>query len=171
MLEFSNVVPDEQLIDKLADRIVAEEQAGVLAWMLEGAAMLQVGGIPQTPQHRRLVEKWRVANNSALLFLLDATACELNPAAEAKGEFLYDAYRPWAMANGLGVFGRNGFFEAIEDGAGKIGVQRVDHGGIAYFRGGEVALSAFIAFYPGWPPQTPPPVAGSNSPTPGDGMG
>ena len=23
---------------------------------------------------------------------------------------------------------------------------------------------------PGWPPQTPPPVAGSNSPTPGDGM-
>ena len=126
------VRPDE-VIENLADRIIREEQGGVLAWMLEGGTMLAYG-LPETPQHKRLVEKWRAANNSALSFLLDKD-CELEVAWETKGDQLFQAYQRWAAENGVRAFGRNNFFEAVDEGAGRFGVERHEHAGIVYFSG------------------------------------
>jgi putative DNA primase/helicase len=126
-LDFQNVIPEAEIIGELADRIAETELPAVLAWMLEGVVMLQTkGAIPETEQHARLIAKWRAANNSALAFILDESACELDPSAETPGDELYDDYKKWALANGVRPFGRTGFYEALDEGAGRFSVYRAD---------------------------------------------
>lgn len=123
IVEFSNPVPVGQEITGLAERIIANEQGDVLGWLLEGAARLvRRGSLPTTPTHGRLIEMWRAANNTALQFLLDAEACALTPRHELKAADVFDAYRRWANASGIKPLGRNTFYEAVQDGAGRIGV-------------------------------------------------
>ena len=136
IVEFTNVVSDSEIIEGLAERIIAEELPAVLAWMLEGVKMLQtLGHVPETEQHKLLIAKWRAANNSALQFLLDPAACKLHPEAEIAGADLYRNYTQWAMDNGSKAFGRNGFYEALEEGGGRCGVRRSDRAGVVYFSG------------------------------------
>ena len=127
IVHFKRTVPDEAIVVDLAEQIAEQEIGPVVAWMLEGATMLAVAGsIPETADHRRLVTKWRHANNSALQMLADTARCELDPAAETKASDLFEAYRTWAAANGVRAFGRNNFLEALEEGAGRLGVARCD---------------------------------------------
>jgi phage/plasmid-associated DNA primase len=99
----------------------------VAEWLLRGAQRLTIArNLPETTQHRAVITKWRYANNSALQFLTDPAACEVDPTAETKGADLYEKYRAWAAANGVRAFGRNNFFEALDEGAGRSGVIRDD---------------------------------------------
>lgn len=123
ILEFtSSIAPDKEIIG-LAERIIREEQAAVLGWLLEGAARaVKAGHLPDTENHRRLIEYWRAANNSALQFVLDHEYVEL-----AKGQHsmpaqeVFGAYRKWASDVGLKPLGRNAFYEALIEG-GRHGV-------------------------------------------------
>ena len=127
IVEFSNsVAPGDEIIG-LADRIFAEEQAAVLGWLLCGAANLaKRGSFPTTSNHDRLIQYWRAGNNSALQFLLDPEYIErygdstTNPTLSAKEVF--GLYRKWAHEVGVRPMGRNAFYEAIAEGAGRIGV-------------------------------------------------
>jgi phage/plasmid-associated DNA primase len=120
-------VADDEIIVDLDQQIVEQEIGSVIAWMLEGAAYLaRYSSVPETIDHRQQLEKWRNANNSALQFLTDGDACDLDPGAETSGGDLYHAYTKWAMDNGVKAFGRNGFYEAIDEGAGRLGVRRKD---------------------------------------------
>ena len=125
---FSRTVPDAEVIVDLADRIIEQEIGPVVAWMLEGATILSVTGvIPETETHKRFVTKWKHSNNSALAFICDRSACEIDPTAEIKGATLFEAYRSWAASNGVSrPFGRNGFYEALDEGGARLGVVRVD---------------------------------------------
>ena len=123
ILEFTNSIAPGKEIIGLAERIVQQEQAAVLGWLLEGAARLaRDGHLPETANHRRLTEYWREANNSALQFVLDreyvepASATHSVPAQE-----VYNAYKRWGTAAGIKVMGRNAFYDALLD-AGRHGV-------------------------------------------------
>jgi putative DNA primase/helicase len=138
IIEFTRAVPDEDVIVDLADRIVLEESGAVAAWMLEGAQRLALarGAIPETAQHRALIQKWRTANNSALQFLVDPAACALDPTEQCtNGVALFEHYKKWAAATGVRAFGRNNFYDAVVDGAGRLGVTRNDSSGAAVFAG------------------------------------
>lgn len=128
IVHFSRTVPDAEVIVDLADQIIKKEIGAVVAWMLEGATILSVTGeLPETESHKRLVTKWRHSNNSALAFICDRSACEVDPTAEVKGATLFEAYRSWAVSNGLTrPFGRNGFYEAVDEGGARLGVVRLD---------------------------------------------
>ena len=128
IVHFSRTVPEAEVIVDLADQIIEKEIGAVVAWMLEGATILSVTGeIPETEAHKRLVTKWRHSNNSALAFICDRSACEVDPTAEVKGATLFEAYRSWAASNGVTrPFGRNGFYEALDEGGARLGVVRLD---------------------------------------------
>jgi putative DNA primase/helicase len=129
IVEFKNPVAVGKEIIGLAQRIVAEEHGAVLGWLLEGAARLaQRGSLPETDEHTRLVNYWRAANNSALQFLLDPEYCvaDQSPDHKLKAADVFEAYRRWASETGLKPLGRNGFYEAAEDGAGRFGMRIYD---------------------------------------------
>lgn len=137
VIEFKRSVPPDEVIVDLASRILEEEAGGVVAWMLAGAAdAAESGGIVETAEHAAAITRWRYANNNALQFLLDPDACELVPdtdpgdlAGQTRGVDLYQAYTKWARNAGVQSFGRNNFYEAIDEGAGRFGVFRreIDH--------------------------------------------
>lgn len=128
VVEFQNSIAPGQEIIGLAERIFAEEQAAVLGWLLKGAASLaRRGSLPDTDNHRRLIEYWRAANNSALQFILDREYVEASKAGmKIPAQEVFAAYRKWANDVGLKPMGRNAFYEAIGDGGGRHGVTIAD---------------------------------------------
>lgn len=129
IFEFANPIQPGREIVGLAERIIAEEQGAVLAWLLDGAAKLaQRGAFPETAQHKRLMTRWRAANNMALLFLTDGAECELAPEHRIRGMDMFVAFERWVRESGIKGLGRNGFYEALEDGAGRLGVRVFNDG-------------------------------------------
>jgi len=124
ILSFEREVPEERIDPEYAEKVIVGEIGGVVAWMLNGAKKLATAkALPETPQHRAALTRWRVGNNSALQFLLDTAACRLDPSYQVSGQELFAAYTRWAADAGVRAFGRNGFYEAIDEGAGRLGVR------------------------------------------------
>lgn len=127
IVEFANSVAPGTEIIGLADRIFNDEQSAVLAWLLEGSAKLaKQGGFPHTDNHIRLIQYWRAGNNSALQFLLDPEYVDIaggkatvTPIAAKE---VFALYRKWASEAGVKPMGRNAFYEAVADGAVRLGV-------------------------------------------------
>ena len=132
VIEFKRSVAPEEVIVNLSTRILEEEAGGVVAWMLRGAAdVAETGGVIETAEHSAAITRWRYANNNALQFLLDPEECLVAPddeTAKTRGAKLYQAYATWARRAGVQSFGRNNFYEAIDEGAGRFGVFRKDDG-------------------------------------------
>ena len=128
IVEFGNSVAPGAEIIGLADKIIAEEQAAVLAWLLQGAAdLVRNGGFPETENHSRLIQYWRAGNNSALQFVLDKEYVELaRPEVPVSAQAAFTLYRKWACDVGVKVMGRNAFYEALGDGGGRLGVVVAD---------------------------------------------
>jgi putative DNA primase/helicase len=136
IVHFKHQVADDQIIPDLADIIFGEEIGPVLAWMLDGGVMVAMErGLPTTPEHDALIRKWRNANNSALQFVCDSEVCLLDPAAVTDGKPLFDRYQAWARDSGVKPFGRNGFYEALEEGGGRLGMTRYEEHRFTKFRG------------------------------------
>lgn len=78
-IEFRHTRPPEKRDDRLAEKIIANEVPGVLAWALHGASTLaQNGGrFIETTAHRAMMEKWRGRTDSVRSWLLDRDAVEL----------------------------------------------------------------------------------------------
>ncbi len=131
IVEFANSVTPGAEIIGLADQIFNKEQSAVLAWLLEGAARLaKQGGFPHTDNHNRLIQYWRAGNNSALQFLLDTEFVEVGsaktPSTPIAAKEVFAIYRKWAHEAGVKAMGRNAFYEAVAEGAGRLGVVIAD---------------------------------------------
>ncbi|MHB8727368.1 MAG: hypothetical protein ACYC9Z_18655 [Casimicrobiaceae bacterium] len=136
ILHFQNRIAAKDIIKDLADHIIAEEIGPVLAWMLRGAQRVaREQALPTTEEHAELITKWRYANNSALQFVTDPDECVLDPEASVDGLHLFRSYQSWATDAGLKPFGRNNFYESLEEGGGRLGIARHDEHKTATFRG------------------------------------
>lgn len=126
VVHFSRSVPARDRDRDLDKRLIAEETGAMLGWALRGAAeVARAGAIIETETHAKAIQRWRVANNSALAFLFDEGECELNAEASTPGQELFRAYQSWARDNGFKPFGRNGFYEALTEGAGDAAIHVV----------------------------------------------
>lgn len=128
IVEFANSIKPGDEVIGLAENIFANEQAAVLAWMLSGAAELSKrGSLPETNNHRRLIQYWRAGNNSALQFVLDSDYIELKePEKRLSAMDVFTVYRKWAATVGVKALGRNAFYEALGDGGGRLGIVVAD---------------------------------------------
>jgi P4 family phage/plasmid primase-like protien len=124
ILEFINIVQDVDVDEHLEEHIMRDESGQVVAWMLNGASdVVRNHGLPTTMNHEALINKWRNANNSALQFINDPAMCLLDSEATTSGIELFKAYGGWASPSGIRYpMGRNGFYEALAQGAGRLGV-------------------------------------------------
>jgi putative DNA primase/helicase len=78
-MEFRHTRPPGKRDDRLAEKIIASELPGVLAWALEGARLLAQGGgrFLETTAHKAMLEKWRGRTDSVRSWLFDPEAVEL----------------------------------------------------------------------------------------------
>lgn len=124
VLHFANVVPPAERILDLDQRLISEETGAFLWWALEGAAKVaQTSRIIETETSTKLLQKWRVQNNSALAFLFDEGECKFDPDKNEAGQALYRRYKSWAADAGHHAFGRSGFYDALTEGAGEAGIR------------------------------------------------
>jgi putative DNA primase/helicase len=79
IIEFRHTRQPEARDDQLAEKIIANELPGVLAWALEGAHRLGQRGrrFLETTAHRRMIDLWRGRTDSVRSWLLDREAVEL----------------------------------------------------------------------------------------------
>ena len=105
VLTFPHKFEGDRADANLADRIIAEERAGVIAWMLEGAARLMRRGHYVLPaSSAEVVAAWKRNSNAVALFVQDQlVALKDGSKVEIEGTFaamLYDAFKAWAERNG-----------------------------------------------------------------------
>lgn len=77
-------------VPNLAEKIIAEELPGVVAWMAQGASRLvQRGGLRLPPSSQNWVDRWRESSNPVALWVRRRT----RPVEARDGETLRDAIR------------------------------------------------------------------------------
>lgn len=78
-VEFRHSRPPERRDDRLAEKIIAQELPGVLAYAIAGANLLTAGGgrFMETTAHKAMMEKWRGRTDSVRSWLFDREAVEL----------------------------------------------------------------------------------------------
>jgi putative DNA primase/helicase len=93
MLDFSNVIPKEQQIKKLAESIIADEREAIAAWAMEGLSRLRKqGDYTQPACHNRRMEQLRRINNSVKAFLDANTNIIMEEGSIVAARDLYDQY-------------------------------------------------------------------------------
>jgi len=111
---------------KLPGKIIAAESAGVISWMLEGAANLLARGdyiIPKSSDEAK--QKWRQEADSVASFVEQKTSSEPEngrPVLTSASD-LYDAYRQWAQSTGQAPVSTRKFARRME-GLGKPGAKK-----------------------------------------------
>lgn len=117
LLDFSNVVPKEQQIKKLAESIVADEREAIAAWAMEGLSRLRKqGDYTQPASHIRRMEQLRRINNSVKAFLDANTNIQMVEGNIVAARDLYDQYNFHQKDIGRGIpvtFER--FIQMLED--------------------------------------------------------
>lgn len=93
ILDFNNVVKEEDQIKDLAMIMVAQEREEIAAWALEGLTrILKNNNFTQPECHIKRISQMRRINNSVQAFLESSPAVSRDEEAEMKGRDLYDQY-------------------------------------------------------------------------------
>jgi putative DNA primase/helicase len=126
-IEFRHTRPPGQRDDRLAEKIIGTELAGVLGWALEGAGMLarNHGRFIETAAHIAMMEKWRGRTDSVRSWLFDREAVEL--ACDHQDELyngdyflrtqteLHRAYCSWCSSARRHPLGLHNFGDALRN--------------------------------------------------------
>lgn len=93
LIPFTVTIPLKDRIQKLSDKIVADELPGVLNWALEGCRLWQVDGLPQPKAITRATKAYREENNIIGEFLV--RRCEFEPEGWSSASELYRTFADW----------------------------------------------------------------------------
>jgi putative DNA primase/helicase len=97
VIEFPVTISPDRQDRTLADKIVTEESAGVLAWLVEGLMAWQREGLASPPQVLFATEDWRSREDPLAEFLV---RCDVGDDAESTLSSLYCEYVTWAEGAG-----------------------------------------------------------------------
>lgn len=120
LMEFRNslIGHENKQIKTLADDIIEQELAQVLAWALQGAKRLHERGYFQTTQaHVRLMGQWRHRTSTLLEFLLDREVCHLDSTRGAfcrRAEF-YAKYVTWCKESNRRPMGKMKLYDELDN--------------------------------------------------------
>jgi putative DNA primase/helicase len=102
VVRFNWACPPERQDTGLAARIVQTELAGVVGWMLEGAArLLTRGQYEPPPSSTNAINEWRQGADSVGSFVDECTTPAHDELQSERGSRLYQAYKTWASACGF----------------------------------------------------------------------
>ncbi len=92
MVPFTITIPDSEKDVTLGDKLRAE-QAGILAWLVQGSRLWLNEGLNPPQEVRKATAEYRAEMDVLASFL--AERCEINPNARIKTKDLYSAYGAW----------------------------------------------------------------------------
>jgi putative DNA primase/helicase len=107
LIPFDVEIPEAKQDLSLADKIVEEESAGVLRWLVEGAAwwwtfsQLRDGGSGLLPPQRVTDETKEYQRDEDVIGGFVDECCELGAHAKARAGDLYKAYKEYCKSEGI----------------------------------------------------------------------
>lgn len=134
VIEFRHMRPPEKRDHRLAEKIIANEMPGLLAWALHGAHLLgQSGGrFIETAAHTAMMERWRGRTDSVRSWLLDTESVELlrdHPDDHSPREYwlhtqtaLYRHYCSWCQLSRRHALGLHNFGDALRNAFALVGL-------------------------------------------------
>ncbi len=111
LVPFEVVIPIEEQDRELAEKIKAAEAAGVLHWIVEGAAQWYQRGLQPPDIVLEQTEAYRAAEDVIGRFIEDR--CVKSRAAKVKAGALYEVFRSWCKEQGERAVRGNEFFNEM----------------------------------------------------------
>jgi phage/plasmid-associated DNA primase len=93
ILDFNRVVQDDEVVENLAEMLVAEEREAIAAWALEGLRrVLDNRGYTLPDCHEKRVAQMRRINNSVQAYIEDSKSVVLDAEGQMTCKDLFDQY-------------------------------------------------------------------------------
>ena len=96
LIPFDVTIPKDKQDKELPARLVREEAAGILAWLVRGCLDWQRDGLGEPAAVTTATQEYRGENDAVQTFLDEC--CFIEATAKCKTGRLYDAYRKWSPA-------------------------------------------------------------------------
>ncbi|MDD5125267.1 phage/plasmid primase, P4 family [Methylovulum sp.] len=134
VIEFTEKFDGDRRDDTLADRIIANELAGVLRWAIEGLIMLlKAGGFKDIPEAVQVAKREMQIETDNVLGWWDDKSVQVCDAPRISKDEVYQDYTMWCRVNGMMPLGAPRFWSRV----GSI-VKR-DMGGLTITRARETS--------------------------------
>ena len=115
IIPFPEQITDAEKDVELAEKIIATDMPGVMAWALDGLAdVIRRGDVSDCPAGAAIKAKHRLTCDHEKQFLTEYYEIGTH-ADRIKGAVLYEAYRDWMIANGYKPCGAAKFHARVED--------------------------------------------------------
>ena len=125
------------LDDTLADRIVAQELAGIAQWALDGALrLLRNGCFSKSAAHDRLMAQWRRSTSTLEEFIHERCQTGDKAYTSLRSKF-YIEYTSWCNQNGRRPFAKSRVRDLLEHNIG-LGISLVTVNGYETLRGVQI---------------------------------
>lgn len=132
-IDFKKTIPVEKRKEGLSGKLVAEEGAGILQWMIEGAVRVSTQGFNEPESVKMATQSYRHEEDHIAKFLDEKTL--LADTAVVTKVSLYNAYRDWCNENGEKPITQNALGREVK---GRLGVQESETAGYRMFIGVEL---------------------------------
>ena len=98
LMPFVNTFTEKDRDKHFADKIIAKEMPGILAWAVEGCLMWQKEGIPDPPVVKRATAEYRTEMDSFATFFEEC--CDVREDGRVSNKMLRSTYDEWCRDNG-----------------------------------------------------------------------
>ncbi|MDH6107818.1 putative DNA primase/helicase [Kitasatospora sp. MAP12-15] len=115
LIPFERTVSDDRKVDNLADVLVTEEGAGILAWLITGARRYLAGAKDLTGPERVRTATTAYAETEDHMARFIAEACKLDAGMRAEQAGLYAAYKQWCGFEGTSAVSARAFAARIRE--------------------------------------------------------
>lgn len=132
-IDFRKTIAVEKRKEGLAGKLVTEEGAGILQWMIDGAVRVSTQGFNEPESVKMATQSYRHEEDHIAKFLDEKTL--LADAAVVTKVSLYNAYREWCAENGEKPITQNALGREVK---GRLGVQESETAGYRMFIGVEL---------------------------------
>lgn len=132
-IDFRKTIPQERRKENLAQLLVAEEGAGILNWMVEGAVRITNQGFTEPESIRIATQSYRHEEDHIAKFLDEKVL--LVATASATRTAVFNSYRDWCDENGERPISQNQLTREIK---ARLGVTESDSVGYKMFIGMEL---------------------------------
>lgn len=132
-IDFKKTIPANKRKENLADLMVAQEGAGILKWMVEGAVRITQQGMTEPAEVRIATQAYRHEEDHLAKFL-DEKVLQVDKASVTKTA-VFNAYREWCGQNGEKALPQNNFNRELKS---RLGVGESTSVGFAMFVGIEL---------------------------------
>ena len=109
LIPFTNTVPEEERVDNLAGKLVDEEGAGILHWIIQGAVRYFQEGLHTPEKVREATSDYESSEDALGRFVEDRLIIGGGGYARVKYADMRDAYVSWCKQEGINPASQNAF--------------------------------------------------------------